>query len=73
MAACMKCDNCVLPGPAAAIDAIATTSGGLLFAAAGNEAVDNDKVPSYPASYVTNSNNIIAGECWARTAACCKG
>ncbi|KAL4421171.1 hypothetical protein ABPG77_003354 [Micractinium sp. CCAP 211/92] len=44
----------------AAINAIAANSGGLLVAAAGNEAVDNDKVPSYPASYVTNSNNIIA-------------
>ncbi|KAL4457272.1 hypothetical protein ABPG75_012137 [Micractinium tetrahymenae] len=44
----------------AAINAIATTSGGLLVAAAGNEENDNDKNSVYPASYATPSNNIIS-------------
>ncbi|KAL4457274.1 hypothetical protein ABPG75_012139 [Micractinium tetrahymenae] len=44
----------------AAINAMATTSGALLVAAAGNEETDNDRRPSYPACYTTPSNNIVS-------------
>ncbi|KAL4443607.1 hypothetical protein ABPG75_011344 [Micractinium tetrahymenae] len=44
---------------AAQIEALGQ-AGALLVAAAGNEATDNDAVPSYPASYVTPSGNVIS-------------